>query len=485
MLGVAIPGIAPTAPGSNAPVPPAGPSGGPARIEVQNENRTMLGVPAVGEAPPPQPATYTTTGIPVLPAPPPLQLEALPAAPRKAERRGVPLGVVAGSLAALLCGIGIAVLVLLKGGSPLVVQPRLSPKGTDVLHLNCDSCPDGTHASTGGSSADFKNKEADLELATPLAVGDNALVLHLDRPGSGRDEDVKAPVPIRYRIRTDLTGVAEATPLVKVVVEAETGATVKLDGKPLTLDATGKGWMPIDLTSETQGMADETKTIDRTIPYEVTLKDHVERGSVSARVAVPALRIDAPLAKTVIGTDRFYVAGRTIKGAQVTVNGRPVNVDANTGVFAEPFGAPTVTELPIEVRATLPQSAARTVALKIRRSDQLEAQARAADKAAPTSSYNELAANTSTFVGKPRAVEGDLVELRTTNYQSILLIRDKRSCDRPDGNCLVRVLHGAAVDARPGAKMLAVGRVSRAFTAGGNTVPEVEAEIVVPVGRGK
>lgn len=482
MLGVAIPGIAPLSPGSTAPTAPGStaPVSG-ARVPVQNENRTMLGVPAVGAAPPPQP--LTTGMFPVAPAPPPLELEPLPAPPRIVKRKGVPIALVLGGLLALLIGLGGVGILLSKAASPLVVHPRLSAKGTDVLHVTCDTCPDGTFVSVAaavGTAAEFKNKEADLDLAAPLVIGENAFTLKLDRPGMSRDEEVKARVPVEYRIRTDFSAIGDPAPALKIVVEAAPGATVILDGKPFPLDAKGKGVLPIDLTAECTGMADETRTIEKNIPYEVTIKNRTEKGSVAARVGVPALRVDAPLRHTVIGSDRFYVAGRTVKGAAITVNGRPVTVDA-TGMFAEPFGAPTSADIAIEVRASMLSAASRTVTLKLRKSEALEAQARSAEKAqtAP-GSYADLLANVAPSVGKTRAIEGDLVEVRQTNRQSVMLVRDKRNCDRADG-CMFRVLHGAELDAKPGRKVLVVGRVTRTLTAGGSTVPEIEAEFVVPL----
>lgn len=486
MLGVAVPGIAPLNPGGApaAPITNAAndgpmPASARGRVNVANENRTMMGVPAPGATPAARQPSLLTN-FPIVPPPAQLALDPIPEPPKKVARRGVPLGLLAGGLAGLVLCIGVAAVLLLKTSSPLVVQPRLSPKGADVLHLTCDSCPDGTHVTLDAAKADFTAKEADLELPTPLRVGENALVLHLDRPAMGRDEEVKAAVPVNYRIRTDLTSISDAAPTLKIAVDAVPGAVVNVDGKPLALDASGKAVYPIDLSADTAGMADETRTIEKTIPYDVTLNARTEKGTVVGRVGVPALRIDAPLSKTVIGADRFFVAGRTNKGATVTVNGRPVAVDA-TGVFAEPFGAPTPAEIAIEVRAIMPSSAPRTVTQKLRRSDALEAQARSADKAITTTiPYADLVRDISSAVGKPRAVEGDLVELRVTNHQSVLLVRDKRACDKPDGGCLVRVVFGAELDLKPGTKVLAVGRVTRAITAGANTVPEIEADFVLP-----
>ncbi|MBK6690683.1 MAG: zinc ribbon domain-containing protein [Myxococcales bacterium] len=477
MLGVAVPGIAPLQPGASMPAQPSAvPASGPARVSVANEHRTMLGVPVPGQA---APAAPIATGIFIAPAPAPLALEALPEPPSRVTKRGAPLGIVAGALFALVLGIGGTAAYLMRGGNPLVIQARPSPRGTDLLHIACDSCPDGTKLSVGAAASEVKAKSSDLELQTPLVVGENALTLHIDRPGSGRDEDVKAVVPVGFRVRMDLDKVGESPPAAKVVVEAAPGATVSLDGKPLALE-NGRGTWPLDLSADCAGMADETRAVEKTVTYEVTLKGQTEKGAVTAKVGVPALRIDAPFAGTVLASEKFTVSGRTIKGATVTVNGRPVTVDA-AGVFAEGFSAPTSTPLPVEVRATLPQSAPRTVSLKVRRSDRLEAEARAAQKAALSAKYTDILKDASSVAGKPFAVEGDLVDLRATNHQAVLLVRSA-TCDRPEG-CIFRVLSGAPAEGKTGTRILATGRITKLFSGGGTAVPEVEADIVVPVGR--
>ena len=84
-------------------------------------------------------------------------------------------------------------------------------------------------------------------------------------------------------------------PSITVRAEALPGSTVVIDGKPVALDAKGTGSYSVDETAVTDGPSDESKAIAADIPYVVTPKGGTpQNGTVSARVAVSPLRVDAP-----------------------------------------------------------------------------------------------------------------------------------------------------------------------------------------------
>ncbi len=185
------------------------------------------------------------------------------------------------------------------------------PQGDDELHLTCETCPDGTTVSVGGARATFAKTLADLKLASPLHTGDNPLDLSLDRPGVGRDEVVHAVVPVSFRIKTDITTLAQDAPAITVRVEAAPGSQVTVDGTNVVLDAQGKGAHVVDVTSDLMGPADEGKQLEKKIPYVVTMKDaasklSTEQGTVTASIPIPPLRVDSPTAHAVIDKDSFF-----------------------------------------------------------------------------------------------------------------------------------------------------------------------------------
>jgi hypothetical protein len=494
MLGVAMPGIAPTGAGAPPPEQPVPP--------MRGEQRTMMGVAMPGIAPvgpgeelpaAPEPAARrgrvapAAAIPPIVPAPPPLvHDEPLPQAPVKAEKRGLPLAVVAGGVAVLAAVAGLLVFLFWKPAPPLIVQPRLGPQGNEQLRLSCESCPDGTVASVLGEKGTFKDKEAFVDLKSPLKLGDNPVDIGLDRPNAmGRDETVKAVVPVSYRIRADLSEIAAAAPVIQVRVEAVSGAKVSVNGVEVTLDPQGKGSHAIDIRPDTEGPSDDGKIIEKTIPYEVTPPKPasgpapaVEKGSVTARVGVVPLHIDSPSTLAITDGDRFIVAGRTAKGATVSVNGRALA--SNTGIFSETFEVPKTGETAVEVRSIAPQVAPRTARLTVRRVDKLDAEAKTFE-AAHSLGYDMVKTNIEANVGQGLAIEGDVIESRILNHQTVALISDRRGCGKAP--CLVRVLIGGDLDLKPKETVRAYGRITKPFPApDGTSVPEVEAHFVL---RGK
>jgi zinc-ribbon domain len=487
MLGVAMPGIAPTHGGQAAPAPQP------------RDNQTMLGVAMPGIAPthesgrPPENAPRAAVPVrpkplaalpPIVPAPAPLALEAMPRAPVIVANKGFPLAAVAGGIGTLVLVAGVAVFFLWKGGTTLLVSPRLGPTGREQLHLVCEACKDGTSASLEGAKATFTNKQADLDLKTPLKVGDNPFTIEINRAGTGRDEAIKAIVPVAYRVRADLADIASDPPVITVRVEALPGTDVRVDGKPVALDVHGAGAFAIDISSETDGPSDEGKVIEKTIPYEVVPKNgKSEKGTVAARVGVIPLRVDAPGSHAVTESARFWVAGRTSKGGIVSLNGRPVAVAPN-GAFGDAIDAPAPGESVIVVRATAPQVAPRTVHLAVKRVQHLEPEAKAFEAAHPASSslgYDAIIGNIAASAGQEIVVEGDVLESRVQNHQTVIIVDDRRGCAK--GPCVARVVHGEDTALKPGETIRAYGRITRAVsTSDGKSVPEVEADFLV---RGK
>ena len=239
MLGVALPGIAPTRPPDGAAAPSAVVAQSPAAPVRHRPHAATLPL-QVQYVPPPEPLRE-------LAAPPP------PKIVRK--KGGFPLAAVALVMGVLVLAGGVALALLWKGAPPITGLARTTPEGKDVLHLTCDakSCKDGTVVTLGGAKTVFTAGEADLPLATPLHVGDNTFDLMVDRPGMGRDETVRLVVPVAYRVSADVTTMGASHPSITIRVEAHPGTAVTVDGKPLALDANGAGAYAIDETSGDRG----------------------------------------------------------------------------------------------------------------------------------------------------------------------------------------------------------------------------------------
>lgn len=483
LLGVAIPGIAPT----QASQPPAQPS-----REAQGALRTMLGVAVPGVAPthsnPPSAAPQPSTrpkpmaALPaIVPAPPPLRLDAIPAPMQRAAKKGFPLAIVAGVVGAVVIAAGIGAVALWKGTQPVLVQPRLGPSGDDELHLTCEGCPDGTTVTVAGATSTFAKQEADVKLASPLHTGDNPLDLALDRPGVGRDEIVHAVVPISFRVKTDISTLDSDTPAITVHVEAAAGSSVTIDGAQVQLDAQGKGDHLVDVTADLSGAADEGKQLEKKIPYEITSRGQgskleTQHGTVTAVAPIPPLRVDAPTSHAVIDSSSFFIAGRTIpKGSTVTANGRPIPV-GESGFFGSAFAA-NAPDTKIIVRASVPNMAPRLVALEVRKVDSLAAEGKAV-AARVSLGYDEVASNPDASVGKEIVVTGAALESRVQNHQTVIVVDDKIGCAHAP--CVTRVIAGSELTLKPNEPIRVFGRVTgSAKDKAGQSVPEVEADFVL------
>jgi hypothetical protein len=463
MLGIAMPGIAPL---RDAPSPEA-------LAPVAEPTRT-----APWMMPPPvQPGP-----VPIVPPPAPLSDLPPPSPPQIVRRQGVSLVTVtllAGGL--LLVGGGV-IAWFWRSTPPIVAQPHSTPDGKDVMHLHCDprSCKDGTTVEVAGARATFSNGDCDLALIQPLRVGDNALDLHLDRPGFGRDEDLKLVVPVVYRINADVTPMGATHPSVVIRVQALPGSEVTLDGKPLALDAEGTGAYTIDETAATEGPADESKILALDIPYTVLPRgaeaNASEKGTVAARVPVAPLRVDSPRGHLVTEADSVQISGRAPKGAAISVQGAPVSATAE-GMFETTVALAQAGENMIDVRAGTAGLSPRTVHVSVKRVAHLADEAKALEAANPVG-YDAALANLADSVGQPFVVEGDVVESRGP----VMLVDDRRGCSK--GPCVTRVLLPEDTTFARNAWVRAYGRIARPFrTPAGQTVPEVEADFVLKTKR--
>jgi hypothetical protein len=470
MLGVAMPGIAPTQPPSET-APPAPAS------SFQPPPEAMPGPPHRPHAP------TLALQVQYVPPPEPLQEHAAPPPPRIVRKKGgVPLAAVALVTGGIVLAGGIALALLWRGAPPITGQPRATADGKDVLHLVCEpkSCKDGTVVALGGMKTTFMAGEADLQLATPLHVGDNALELMVDRPGMGRDETVKLVVPVAYRVSADVTTMSAPHPTVTIRVEAMPGAAATVDGKPLDLDPSGVGAYAIDEHAATEGAADESRVVTVDVPYTVASNGHApEKGTVSARVAVAPLRVDSPGTRATVDEDKVLVAGRAAKGASVTVDGAVVPVGPD-GAFETLVPLTAAGDRTVEVRGEVHGAAGtlmpRTVRVTVSRVASLADSARDFEQQKPLG-YDAVMSDIVGKTGQPIVVDGQVLESRGSGHRTLALVDDKRGCAKSP--CLTRVIVFRDLPLAHGDSLRAYGVVARGFTTpAGQTIPEVDSVFV-------
>lgn len=456
LLGVAMPGIAPTFREADPPPPNYAPAG---------ELGATLGAQAGPRRPGPGHQALVPDGRPRRRAKPVDSLLApLPDVARaKARKRAIVVLAAAG----LLVVGALAFALLYRSAAPVTARVQPDGKGGDALLLGCPSCPDGTVVEHDGERAEVRQGSATLALRAPLAVGESRLAIALDRPGRGRDETVRVPVHVAYRVTPDLSPLAGETPSVAVVVDAAKGVRVEVEGREVNTSS-GRGTELVDLRRELTGVRDTPEILSRTIPFSVETESGREAGAVSVSIPIVPLRIDAPLGRITFEGPSFVLAGRVPKGASVLAAGHPIPVRAD-GSFAHTMNVSSVGQADVPVRAVMPGMAPRLATVGVRRVESLEAVAR--ECSSQRDVIGVSSARTAALVGKPGAVVGEVLELSRAGVQTIVLV-SAASCDGKGDACRVRAVLGAELDATRGDTVTVCGLVSKL-----DPVLELEAEL--------
>jgi hypothetical protein len=495
MIGMAPPGYPSPPPAPDAPAPQAASPAGAPRIA--SAQKTVLGVARPGIAPlnPGQAKAPVMAAAPVAapthqPAPSPVAWQGGPPPSARREgpvspRRPAPRRI---SLTATLAIVGSAMLLvmalvayfMLRGHGSVTARASLDSKGGEQLDLSCSECPDGTKTWIDSGPATFQAGKATLHLQTPLKVGENPIVLVLERPGRSREE-IALSLPIEFRVRSSTEELAQETPKVSVLASVLSGTRLEVDGKVVAAEPNGVVRFDYDVTADVTGPEPSVTTLERVVPYKaVSANGAVQDGKVQIRIGVTPLIVDAPGASIVLGDKEVVIAGRTAPGARLLIGAQTISLDPE-GRFVSKQSL-TAGENSFTVRSTLKELAPRLVKVSVRRSDNLEREAALARSMAQTS-YVEVQRAGDAAIGRSLALEGQLFDVRHDGYTSVLLVDVKGGCKKVP--CLSKVLYGVQTALEKGRSIKAFGKVVR-FVDGprtGERIPEVRADLVVAGAR--
>jgi hypothetical protein len=408
------------------------------------------------------------------------------AVPRKgaASNRTAVLAISAGAAALL----AVLVVLLWPGRPAVVVRQRVDAEGRDGLDIECATCPDSTSVRIGSVAASIVGHHAFLPISLPL--GESKLEVVIDRPAAGKDEVTKVSVHLPYRVTTDLGTLRGERPSIQVVVEAQDGTQVSLDGKSVPLVA-GRAIEMLDVTEACTGESDEPRTLSRKIPYVVTPSGRSpEQGTLHVSVPITALRIHAPGPAVVTDKESFVLAGRTAKGVELFAGPHSIPLRAD-GTFAHVMNVSAVGATQIAVRAQAQGMAPRIVKIDVRRVESLEAAAREFASRSPLA-LPDLAADVKSKVGKSAMVSGLVLGARTAEQVTVLKLRGyggpacpplpagtKADAVGDPGPCVVEIAVGAQVPYGPGEIVTGCGRFAGTTGDPGSEVPQVRADFLV------
>lgn len=475
------------------------PTGGGTVPHIAPHQKTMLGVARPGIAPlnPNQakaavtrPLAASTAALPSssgasqrsLPGHRSLGPPLVTSPPDARPKPGIPaLAAVAIVGAGGLFAAAAVVWLFYRGHGAIEAHAASLANGTEQLELQCGACDDGTVARLDAAKATFAQQRATLPLTRPLRVGENPMTLTLVSP-RGKQSFVDVSVPIAFRVRGDTSGLEAPTPELRVLVSAVAGSSVLVDGRPVALNAEGEGRYAIDVSAELTGLDPAVKPLEHRLSYTVTPPSGlVQSGTVTLQAGITPLVIDAPGPAVMIDTSNFVLAGRTAKGGSLTVSDRPITVDA-TGRFAQMMNVSAPGETTITIRASSTDAAPRLFPLRVKRVDSLAHEAERVRQRA-TSNYSAIAEQAQTKRGWAVALDGSVVETRTENYSTVIVMDVQSGCTHAP--CLARVTYGAPFSISRGDKFSAFGEVAGVVDGprSGTHIPEIHADFLLRPGK--
>lgn len=416
----------------------------------------------------------------------PLDKRVVVAAPKKgAPGNRTAVFAISGGAAAL---VAVLVVLLWPGRAPVVVRQRVDAEGRDGLDVECASCPDATTVRIGQATASIVGHHAFLPISLPL--GESKLEVVIDRPANGKDEVTKVSVHLPYRVTTDLATLRGERPSIQVVVEAQDGTVVSLDGKSIPL-VNGRAVDMLDVTDACTGESDEPRTLGRKIPYVVTPPGRSpEQGTLHVSVPITTLRIQAPGPAVVTDKESFVLAGRTAKGVELFAGPHSIPLRSD-GTFAHVMNVSAVGATQISVRAQAQGMAPRIVKVDVRRVESLDTAAREFASKAPLA-LSDLAGDTKSKVGRAAMVSGLVLGSRSAEQVTVLRLRGyggpscpplpagtKAEAVGDPGPCLVEIAVGAQVPYGPGDLVTGCGRFAGTTGDPGSEVPQVRADFLV------
>ncbi|MDB4988757.1 MAG: polymerase subunit gamma and tau, partial [Myxococcaceae bacterium] len=471
--GLAVPRIA-TTPMAQQPAPPTPPSLPESKLSPKS-NQTMLGHMAA----PPSESLGVDTGRGSLAAPAPDERGRSQQPPARAAGSPVRalLAALAGALVVLALGLTIWHFFGGASGPDLNVSIVQGEEG-EALEVHVPKAAPNARVRFLGSEQELRSGEAKFPLAAnALELGDNEIVIGVVNGAAVESTTVR--LHVAYRARVELAGLARDPATLEVVIEALPGSKVTLDGKPLVLDAKGRGVRSYPVAAQSGArLAFAAKY--KVEPAGATASE----GALALNLPVSTLQIDRPGPSVTTDQPSVEVAGAVEAAAAVTIDGAPVKV--HEGRFLSRVKLPKAEQqYTIHVVARVAGKVPRALELSVTRVTDLTVAA-ASFKPDPALTYARIAQNPVIYRGQSVAFDGRVynVEVKGGASHLQMLVRDCPGSQR----CPLWVELPQATDATVDAWVRVLGTVAgeqqfRSERGQVHTVPSVKAEYVLKLAR--
>lgn len=371
------------------------------------------------------------------------------------------------------------VLVVIFGLQKQLIAEVVAENDRDTLEVVCERCADGTRLQLQQGSAVFRDGRAQVELVERLPVGTHQLAVQLIDQGLFGDQELELDVPVNYRLRFKDDQLAELRPNLSLEVRAIPGTEVTIDGQRVAL-SDGHARVEVDVDEQLVGEAAANMSFTKSVTYQIkSSSTRAHSGRLQYTFVAPALVVDAPGQEVVTEAESFPLAGRTMPGATLHLDGRQLNVDGK-GAFAQLLNIDAVGETTVWLSATSPGLATRTVPIKVRRVANLR-QAAERFRESASENFDRLREDPALGRGLAVAFAGRIDRVKTHGYMTKALLEVTSGCT---GKCIARLVHGGRLNVTDGTRVVAYGRVTgQSLDPEHGELPEVRTLFVIPAGR--
>ncbi len=261
-------------------------------------------------------------------------------------------------------------------------------------------------------------------LGYPLKLGTNEVVLTITEPGDTKPEKVESDIEVNFLIRPDIDAFINEPSKLKLHIYAPASASVEVEGKQVKLNEEGEGelWYPVK-----DQIAPDARQFRKMLNYRVRGLPSPKSGNVSVVIPLAHITLAEPGTQVVTEESSIRLSGTTLKGSQMTLDGREIAV-TEKGNFAQ-----TVDLKETGTHAFLLRSARRgtvpaTLKVYIQRVSSIKREARRFG-ASKHLKYKKIAERPKHYMGRKVAYTGDVYHIKNKNAGCIAqILVDK--CDR-------------------------------------------------------
>ncbi|MBI2391053.1 MAG: hypothetical protein HYV09_15785 [Deltaproteobacteria bacterium] len=349
--------------------------------------------------------------------------------PVKKPSRAIPIAL---AIVALIGIVVALVLVLRPSGPPPLTSAIEGDASAPKLVVKCATCADGSMIDLGGKSATFTAGAASIALAgNELKAGRNTFRGKITPKGE-KPHDVELEVGIPHLVRPSLAPLSKGDAKVDVVFDlAPDVQGVTVDGT--AIDGSGEKTHAIAIPKP----AEDARVFEKTVKYEVRPKSGAPiKGSLKLAIPYASLRVGLPGRKAFVLGEEVEVSGKTAPGATVVVGDARLTADGS-GVFK---GRAKVgkDDAELRLRAFGEKLAPREVVVPLTRAgsaDEVQKLLRAEAK----TPFDKAAEKPDEFVGKVVAVKVEIAQIGEEDGRVVAVGEAK--CAAAETKCpAVRVL---------------------------------------------